>query len=127
MAFNLKKYEEQALTPELGGAFGDMKLLIRMTTPEVRSERFRKYAKQNGDKLEYDLVSIASDSALLSVSLIVGWENVDDPFSFDLRDKYIPLMLDDLTGHTLEGKEKPATLSEYVIAFSGDRKNFLAA
>ena len=135
----LKETLESAWTPELGGKFGDMRLLVKADLPVTRRKRSTQYMKVSPDAsngLVMDVAHFVRDYDETVLNLIVGWENVGDgegnPLSFSQEAvKMLINYADEETGHEIkagtpeEPKTRPALLFEYVYRFAGDTRNFL--
>lgn len=132
----LKETLESAWTPELGGKFGDMKLLVKADLPVTRRKRSTQYMKNDVLGVKMDAAQFVRDYDDTVLDLIVGWENVGDgegkplPFSPEAAKRLINFA-DEETGHEIEvgtpeePKKRPALLFEYVYRFAGDTRNFL--
>jgi len=129
--FKMDKYQEEAWTPDLGGEFEDLQLKIKFVTSEEQKRILAENATQvDGEdgkpEFRVDLIKSVLGSTRLTLDRVIGWRNTETKFSPASRDKLLPLLFEDATGITLEGKEKPANLEQYIVWFSTTRDNFLA-
>ena len=129
--FKMDKYQEEAWTPDLGGDFEDLQLKIRHITAEDQKRLLVENATQvdgadGKPEFKVDLIKSVLGSTRMTLDRVTGWRNTETKYSPASRDKMLPLLFEDATGITLEGKEKPATLEQYIIWFSTARDNFLA-
>jgi hypothetical protein len=140
--FTIPNIIEKALTPELGGEFGDMKLWIRPYLSAEQKQESRKYWETDFDKKSHMKVPVYNGLAFIEnldnilASLIVGWENVEQEFT-DENKSLLLRLADELTGQDIEEDEKDkdgeltgnkitrkARLGEYVMRFGSDASNF---
>jgi hypothetical protein len=143
-----KGFEEKAETPELGGYFGDLVLIIKPNLAAEKRKRNQKYIKTTYDRdtkkevMFYDLPEMNKDFLPLLADHIIGWRNLTEngeeiKFTESLRNHFFFNLKDEKTVHELElqkPKEKPedkdeteiriATLEEYVNHFMNRIENF---
>lgn len=128
--FVMEKYVEEAWTPELGGVFEDFQLKIRFISPSESKKILADKAIQvdgpDGPELKVDLVKAMVGASDLILNRVTGWKNTPTKYSEQNKAKLLSLLLEDETGITLEGQEKPAKLGEYITWFAKTRDNFLA-
>lgn len=146
-----KGFEEKVKTPELGGVFEDLILIVKPNLMVERNKRNQKYLKSKYDPdskkevVYYDLISMNRDFITVIVDHIVGWENMcrdgkEEKFTEALRNHFFINLKNEKTGHELElpvpeskRKDKKdteetevriATLEEYTNKFINDIENF---
>lgn len=140
--FILPQIIEKALTPELGGEFGELALWIRPYLSAEQKMESKKFWKSEFDSKSHIRTPVYDGLAYINalddilMSLIVGWENCENPF--DEENKQLLLRLaDELTGQEIEDDEKDkdgeltgnkvtrkARLGEYVMRFASNADNF---
>lgn len=80
----LKEFSQTAETPELGGDFGDMILIINSYLSSEQKKRGKKYAKvfldkeKGEEKVYIDKLGMLSSFEDHILSLISGWKNITD-------------------------------------------------
>lgn len=140
--FIIPTIEESATTPELGGEFGDMCLIIRPYLASEQKKESKKYwetsfdAKSHVKTPVYDGLKFINALDDILMSLVIGWENVEQAFSEENKQLLLRLA-DDLTGQDIEEDEKDsdgeltgnkisrkARLGEYIMKFASDSTNF---
>lgn len=120
----LKELQETALTPELGGKFEDLRLRVKLVTPQVKAERAASCLDPVTARTDY--AKFVAGVIPFALSLVVGWENTPTPYSDENKNKLLALLMNDETGH-LKDDETPLALKDFIIKFAGDSDNFLAA
>lgn len=142
MAFVIPTIEEKALTPELGGEFGELRLWVRPYLADEQKKESRKYWVSEFDKKShiktpvYDGLKYIENLDNVLFSLIVGWENCEQEFNEENKSLLIRL-IDDMTEQDVEDIVKDdegnptdnkitrkARLGEYVMKFASDSANF---
>lgn len=121
--FVMKRYQEEAWTPELGASFGDLRLKIKMITPAMKAARGAEHMDSKGD---IDLPKMVQGFIEFALSLVIGWQNSDIEYSDQVRDEVLALALEDEV-EVLNDKNEPVLLRDYILHFAGDRSNFLAS
>ena len=130
--FIMEKYTEEAWTPELGGVFEDLQLKIRYVTKDEQAQMVVDVANQvkgadGKPEFEVDLAKSLLKGTKQTLRCVVDWKNTPTKFTAINRDKMLPILFVDKTAIILEGQEKEATLEQYIVWFSTNRDNFLAA
>lgn len=140
--FIIPTIEEKALTPELGGEFGDLKLWVRPYLSDEQKKESRKYWVSEFDKKShvktpiYDGLKFIQALDEILLSLVVGWENCEQEFNEENKTLLLRLA-DDLTAQDIdeeikdvEGnptgnfKTRKARLGEFVMKFASNSENF---
>lgn len=137
----LKKYEQSAKTPELGGDLENLVLVIRPNLPEEQRKRQNSILKFEIDKetgkpfQSLDTDEFFDKSDKLTLSQVIGWENLEDhegnpvPFSEVERDKILPGLFGMKTGierDKVEGEEpRFYVLKAYIDHFAISLENFV--
>jgi hypothetical protein len=142
MSFSIPTIQESAETPELGGEFGDLILIIKPYLSAEQKQEARKYWETEWDKKSHikqpvynSLAYIENLDNILS-SLIIGWKNCEQEFNEENKSLLLRLA-DELTSQDIEEDEKDkdgeltgekkirkARLGEYVMKFASDSTNF---
>jgi hypothetical protein len=142
MSFIIPTIEESATTEELGGEFGELKLIIRPYLSQEQKRESKKYWEVDWDKKSH--VKRPSYNGLLYInalddillSLVIGWENCENEFNEENK-KLLLRLADDLTDMEIEEDEKnedgeltgekktrKAKLGEWIMHFASDSSQF---
>lgn len=134
--FLLPKIIDKALTPEIGGMFGDLKLWIKPSLKEEQKRKILNYSdnvfdpKTHTKEIVFDQMKFFEKLEDETLSLIVGWENVQDEYSEENKRTLINLA-DELTDQDIEVKDeegksitRKARLFEYIVNFASNIQNF---
>lgn len=143
-----KGFEEKAETPELGGIFGNLILILKPDLGMDRKKRATKYSELKYDSetkkniLVYNVAELQKDYLPFLADHIVGWRNMtkdgkEEKFTENWRNHFFFNLKDEKTGHELElpkPKKHPddkdetetrtATLEEYTNWFISKIENF---
>jgi len=140
--FIIPTIEEKALTPQLGGEFGELQLWVRPYLSMEQKKESKRFWTSEFDKKShvrtpvYDGLAFINALDEILMSLVVGWENCETEYSEENKQLLLRLA-DDLTDQDIsepekdadgeltgETKVRKARLGEYIMKFASDSVEF---